>query len=637
MAADQWLSVTSPHFTVLTNSNERQARHILDQFERLRWVFQTMFPGSNVDPPEPILILAAVDKKTFQALEPAAYLARGQLKLAGLFLSTPDKHYILLNLDLDNEEHPYATIYHEYTHLQFRNDQAWLPIWVNEGLAEFIQNTEIHSKDVYLGMPSVDDILYLRQNSIIPLDVLFRVDHNSPYYHDEQKGSVFYAESWALVHYLEKTDRQKHTNRLQTYLQLCRSHEDPVVAGQKAFGDLKVLLNQLSSYIGRSQYMQFVLNSAAAPIDESTYKAQTLTQSQADAARAGILVGVGRMSEAKTLAESVLASDPKSSEAREALGFLALRENDRDTARKWFGEAVNLGSLNYLAYFYYAQLSLSHLDEADPDSIEKSLRSAIRLNPQFAPSYDMLAHILSERHEDLEEAHRLNVQAIQLDPSQLVYRMNAASILMEQGKYEDAANVLQLALKVSKAPSQQQMLQGRLAQIQQVIAARNGQESSGIVTLQGAGGSDPEPSGGVVGIVGGGNDDHPSGPGVPVAHVCAAADSQSASTDAVVDVPHVSTHPASAANAPRHTLQGVIHAVKCGYPSVLELQLAGVNKTVTLFNNNYFKINLATLGFTPSGSIDPCNNIESMKARIEYAEAPDKEADGQIISIILMK
>ncbi len=150
----QWVEVRSPHFTVLTDSNEKQGRQIADQFERMRWMFQTLFPNANVDPAEPIVVLAAKNAKSFQALEPAAYLAKGQLKLGGLFLSAPDKNYVLLSLDAEYE-HPFASIYHEYTHLQFKNDSEWMPLWLNEGLAEFIQNTEIRDKDVLLGEPSV--------------------------------------------------------------------------------------------------------------------------------------------------------------------------------------------------------------------------------------------------------------------------------------------------------------------------------------------------------------------------------------------------------------------------------------------------------------------------------------------------
>jgi len=227
-APDQWVEVRSAHFTVLTDSNEKQGRHILDQFERMRWIFQTLFPKSNVDPVSPIVVLAAKNGKSFEALEPEAYLAKGQIKLGGLFIRGADKNYVLLRLDAELE-HPFATVYHEYTHLQF-SDAEWMPLWLNEGTAEFIQNTEIRDKDVQLGEPSRDDILYLRQSRMIPLPVLFKVDHNSPYYHDERKGSIFYAESWALTHLLYVTDRQKGTNRVGDYMRLMKGHEDPVGA-----------------------------------------------------------------------------------------------------------------------------------------------------------------------------------------------------------------------------------------------------------------------------------------------------------------------------------------------------------------------------------------------------------------------
>ena len=80
---------------------------------------------------------------------------------------------------------------------------------MNEGLAEFYQNSDIQDKEVRVGQPSADDILYLRQGRLLPLKTLLAVDHNSPYYHDEQKGSVFYAESWALIHYIEISGLRK--------------------------------------------------------------------------------------------------------------------------------------------------------------------------------------------------------------------------------------------------------------------------------------------------------------------------------------------------------------------------------------------------------------------------------------------
>ena len=210
-ATEQWIEIRSAHFTVLTDASEKQGRHVTDQFERMRWVFQKFLPKASVDPTEPIVVVAAKNEKVFDTMEPAAYLAKGQIKLGGYYMHTQEKNYILLQLGAEYE-HPFASVYHEYTHVQFAGAAEWMPLWLNEGLAEFMQNTEISDKDVLLGEPSDDDIRYLLQNRLIPLSVLFKVDATSPYYHEEQKGSVFYAESWALIHYVMVADREKHTH-----------------------------------------------------------------------------------------------------------------------------------------------------------------------------------------------------------------------------------------------------------------------------------------------------------------------------------------------------------------------------------------------------------------------------------------
>src|SRR4029077_6684201 len=85
--------VTSPHFIVAPNASEKHRRPIADQFERLRSVFHAAFPKLEVGPGVPIVVLAVKDEKDFRGLEPEEYLAKGSLKLGGLFLLGPDKNY----------------------------------------------------------------------------------------------------------------------------------------------------------------------------------------------------------------------------------------------------------------------------------------------------------------------------------------------------------------------------------------------------------------------------------------------------------------------------------------------------------------------------------------------------------------
>ena len=70
---------------------------------------------------------------------------------------------------------------------------------------------------------------------------------------------------------------------------------------------------------------------------------------------------------------------------------------------------------------------------------------------------------------------------------------------------------------------------------------------------------------------------------------------------------------------------------------MLELKLEGAKKSISLYTNNYVKIDLSAVGFTPSGSMDPCHDFEGKTAWIQYAELSDKTVDGQVIAIELHK
>ncbi len=102
----KWVEVKTPHFTVMTNSSEKDERHAAVQFERMRAVFRVVMPSGSDDPASPIVVLALKDNKSFRMLEPEAYLAKNQLQLAGLFIRGQNRNYVLTRLDGEGE-HPY--------------------------------------------------------------------------------------------------------------------------------------------------------------------------------------------------------------------------------------------------------------------------------------------------------------------------------------------------------------------------------------------------------------------------------------------------------------------------------------------------------------------------------------------------
>jgi TonB family protein len=487
--ADTWLEVRTPDFLIVSNATEKEARRAARQFEGMRAVFQRVFPDAELNTGEPMLVLAVQDKRALQALEPESYLATGQLNLVGLFLSAPEKNYVLILLNAPGA-HPYAPIYHEYGHFVFSRIHQWMPLWLSEGIAGFYQNTEILDDRVRLGKgdPYLQSVL--EHNALLPLATLFAVDPHSPYYHEENKGSIFYAQSWALTHYFKDKDDLEGTHRINDYLDLLQRNVDPMAAAAQAFGDLSHLQLDLRKYVVGGEYAISEITGST-DVDDSSFTVQTLSQIQSDAFRAEFLAHEGRVSDARTLAMGILRDDSANVAARETLGYLAYREDRFDESRKWLQEAIKLDPNNFAAHYWFAAASIRKgaSDKASQAAIEESLRTAIKLNPSFFPAYDALAVFFAQRSTNLVEAHDLIDKAVQLGPAVPELRVDQAQILALINKDQQAIEALNMALKMSHTPEQSAAVSNVLQSMQKLAAEKkkyHGQNNSIVLLHPGA-------------------------------------------------------------------------------------------------------------------------------------------------------
>jgi hypothetical protein len=98
----------------------------------------------------------------------------------------------------------------------------------------------------------------------------------------------------------------------------------------------------------------------------------------------------------------------------------------------------------------------------------------------------------------------------------------------------------------------------------------------------------------------------------------------------------VSEHVAASATAAKREARGVLHAVRCGPPSALELEVDGPKK-IALYANDYYKITFMAMNYKPDGEIHPCSDLEGKHAIVLYAVTDDKTAAGEILSVALSR
>ena len=197
-AKDKWMSVRSKNFLMLGNASEKEIRQVGVRLEQFREVFSRLFTNLKIDSPVPTTVIVFKNDESYRPFKLNA-------NTAGYFQPGPDVNYITLELtsDVNSEQDPFAIIFHEYTHLLVRNTSGNVPTWFNEGLAEYYSTFSITSdQKVVVGRPIAGHVYLLRENKMLPLRTLFQVDQKSPYYNERDKQSIFYAESWALMHYL---------------------------------------------------------------------------------------------------------------------------------------------------------------------------------------------------------------------------------------------------------------------------------------------------------------------------------------------------------------------------------------------------------------------------------------------------
>jgi tetratricopeptide (TPR) repeat protein len=482
---DLWIKVQSKNFLLVGNAGERELRRIITRLEQFRAVFKHLpISGGAPDSIIPTTVLVFRDDLAYRPFEP---LYQGQPSdVAGAFQSSADINYITLSADASHVRSTYALAFHEYSHLLIKNSMARVPLWLNEGLAEFYSTFEVAdgNRKIKLGQPIKSRAQTVRQRELLPLSTLFTVDYQSPYYNEARGREIFYAESWAFVHYLlNGRSNPSRRPQLLRYLELLASgHADEEAFRQAFQTDTQTLEKELRQYIRLGRYAEESI-AFEQPLEfEAGVTATAMTSSEVKFYLGDLLLHAGRVEEAEPYLLDALKLDETLAPAQASLGLLRLQQNRFAEAVEALERAVALDSQNYLVHYRYADAlsrafaasELSFVGYYPPEALRvmrTELKRAIELAPRFVESYRLLAFVNLVVNERLEEAGELLSQAIKLAPERRELPFLLAQVHMRRDDLQSARRLLTSLLQTTDHPQLRTKAQALL----ESIAAREEQ------------------------------------------------------------------------------------------------------------------------------------------------------------------
>jgi len=478
-----WVSVRSQNFTVVGEAREKDLRRVAVRLEEFRSALARLLPEGPKDASAPTTVIVFRDDAAYQPFKP---VLRGQTAsyVAGYFQPGAEVNYITLALDSDWPRGPSSTLLHEYTHLLVNNYFRSAPLWLKEGLAEFYSTARL-SKDrrrISTGAQLPDRVRQLRGAQLIPLRALFEIDQGSPYYYESGKRGLFYAQSWALAHFILNGDGGARRARLPRFVELLASGVAPADAFRQAFGfDVDAAEGALSAYVRLGVYAEST-ETYARPLDfDSQLRATAMSQAEGLALLGDLLLHTDRGEESEGYLTRALSLDSTLARARVSLGLLRLRQNRPDDARAELALAAHADPRNHLAHYLLAdalnrgageaaqadRLSVKDFEERT-ELMRAELRAAIELAPDFPEGYRLLAKIEMERADRPDEAIALLRRAIQLAPRRHDLVLLTAQAYLFKGVFGEARRLAEPVAMYSAEPRMRE----QAAELLQRINAR---------------------------------------------------------------------------------------------------------------------------------------------------------------------
>ena len=350
-ARDQWTRVETPHFICYTNGDQSRLAKLLLELERLREALRLTTSGLDKPAVTPTYFLAFKDRESY-----FPYNMRresGEATVIGQFQGAPDVHYLVFAIPSGGESK--HIIYHEFMHSVLQNNVPGVPLWLNEGLAEYYSTFESTARTAEIGRIIDYHFAVLNQRPLIPIRNLLVVKTQSHRYTDPGQSAIFYAQSWALTHML--TNEPGGAERVRGYLSAIAEGQNALRAFEATFGsNYPALESRLRSYAQQDDfsYTKYSFNQSFEKLTSTSYAINS-KEILALLGDVQLRHQPSRIEEAREHFLAALAIDALYAPALYGLGYAAELEGDSGEALRQYRLAIEASPNDPRALFLAGQ------------------------------------------------------------------------------------------------------------------------------------------------------------------------------------------------------------------------------------------------------------------------------------------
>lgn len=365
-----WKRIRTPNFTAVSNAPPRYVRTILEKLEIFHsTLFTEILQRRNLTS-DPVLVVFFDDVNSFSRFMPRDEKGKKRGSVGAYFLNGPDiKHIVLPRYENISSLN---VIFHEYYHYLVHRNIPDFPLWMSEGFAEFYSTSECDPEkgDNLIGRTIPQHLQRVQMDTPLPLEQILARESAMKIVHgkDSRKISMFYAQSWLLVHYLMLGQNRSYSHQIVGYLNAVKQGMSSEKAFQTAF---KVTLDKMEQELNvYKRGLTFPAVRIRKPPESITRDSDSepITEIEAEYVQGDLLQRVGAYEDAERVLTKILAREPSHVSAKISLAGVRF-------AQERYGEALDIvrpliasDPDNFRAHLSFAAASLQ------TDNYEDALR-----------------------------------------------------------------------------------------------------------------------------------------------------------------------------------------------------------------------------------------------------------------------